>query len=83
MKRSGTGKAKHEMPPKQLDAGPTPRFLNIGRTAIGSAQASTDRRMVLADTALAAKTPYVSTRKLRHCWNTMVKPAPINPSFYC
>ena len=36
-----------------------------------------ERRMVLADVALAACNAYVSTKKLIHCWNITLKPAPI------
>lgn len=50
----GTGKAKHEIPPSTLDAGPTPMFRNMGRAAKGRPQASNDRKKVFALTALAA-----------------------------
>ena len=36
-----------------------------------------ERRIVLADVALAACNAYVSTKKLIHCWNMTLKPAPI------
>lgn len=65
--KKGTGSAKQQTPPSKLDAGPRPRFSNIGRAAMGIAHARTDRRMVLAETALAAYGPYVSTRKFIHC----------------
>ena len=36
-----------------------------------------DRSRVFAETALAAYNPYESTRKLMHCWNITLKPAPM------
>jgi hypothetical protein len=49
----GTGNSTQEIPPRRLAAGPLSRFTNIGRAAMGIAQARTDRRIVLAGTALA------------------------------
>ena len=54
MNMNGTGKAKQEMPPNRLDAGPTPMFRNIGLAAKGSPHASKERRNVFAEIALAA-----------------------------
>ena len=54
MNRRGTGNNKHDTPPSRLAAGPTPKFSNMGRAATGIAHARTERRIVLADTALAA-----------------------------
>lgn len=78
-KRKGTGSARHDIPPRRLAAGPTPKFSNIGRAAIGKAHAKTERRIVFAETTLEAKGPYVSTKKFRHCWYTMLNPAAIKP----
>lgn len=52
--RSGTGRARVAIPPRIDIEGPTPMFLNIGLTASGRAPARILRKMVLADTALAA-----------------------------
>lgn len=52
--RKGTGRARQEIPPSRLAAGATPILMNIGRAAMGIAQARIDRRMVFAETALAA-----------------------------
>lgn len=57
MNSKGTGNAKHEIPPSRLAAGPMPKFSNKGRAAIGIAHARIDRRIVFADTALAANGP--------------------------
>ena len=54
MKSTGIGRARQEIPPKILEAGPTPRFRNIGRAAKGSPHASNERRKVFAAMALAA-----------------------------
>lgn len=51
---NGTGNAAQEIPPSRLAAGPISRLNNIGRAAMGIAQARTDRRIVLAETVLAA-----------------------------
>lgn len=67
MNMKGIGKAKQDIPPRILHAGPTPRFKNIGRTASGKAQARSERSSVFPAIALAAYGPYVSTRKFRHC----------------
>lgn len=64
----GTGNARQATPPSTLAAGPTPICRNIGFAAKGSPHAMMLRRNVLAATAEAAKGPYVSTRKLIHCW---------------
>jgi hypothetical protein len=58
----GMGNARHEIPPSKLVAGPTPMFLNMGPAAMGKPQAKSERRMVLADVALAAYIPYSSTK---------------------
>ena len=57
--------------------GPTPIERNIGLTANGSPAAMKERRIVFAETALAAYMEYVSTKKLMHCWNITLKPAPM------
>lgn len=54
MSRKGTGNAKQEMPPNRLDAGPTPKPSNMGRAAMGIAHARRERKIVFAETALAA-----------------------------
>lgn len=77
MNNKGTGKAVHATAPKILHEGPTPKRANIGRTANGSPLAKILRRNVFADTADAAYNAYVSTRKLMHCWNMILNPAPM------
>jgi hypothetical protein len=57
IKMIGTGKARHAIPPSRLQAGPTPKFRNIGRAASGRPKASRERINVLAAKALAAKGP--------------------------
>ena len=54
MNNNGTGSARQETPPRRLIAGPIPMVWAIGAAATGRAQASTDRRIVFAETALAA-----------------------------
>jgi hypothetical protein len=51
--------------------------LNIGLAASGRPPAIKLRKNVLAETAEAAYSEYVSTRKLIHCWKIMLKPAPM------
>jgi hypothetical protein len=77
MNMKGTGSAKAAMPPRIDIAGPTPRWLNIGLAASGRPPAIKLRKNVLAETAEAAYSEYVSTRKLMHCWKMMLKPAPM------
>jgi hypothetical protein len=57
MNSSGIGSAKHEMPPRRLQAGPIPRFVNRGMAAKGRPQANKLRKKVLPAIALAAKGP--------------------------
>lgn len=57
MNKNGTGKARQEMPPSTLAAGPTPMLMNIGLAARGSPQANKHLRRLLAETALAAYGP--------------------------
>lgn len=73
----GTGMAIVATPPRIDIAGPTPRAWNMGLAARGSPAAKILRRKVFAEVALAAYTPYVSTRKLMHCWKMTLNPAPI------
>lgn len=73
----GTGSANAATPPRILIAGPTPRWLNIGLAASGRPPAIKLRKNVLAETAEAAYSEYVSTRKLIHCWKMVLKPAPM------
>ena len=54
MKMSGTGRAMAATPPRIDIEGPTPMLLNMGLTASGRAPAKMLRKMVLAETALAA-----------------------------
>lgn len=70
---NGTGIATAAIPPRILIAGPTPKVSNMGLAANGSPAAITERRTVFPDTALAAYIRYVSTRKLIHCWNIILK----------
>jgi hypothetical protein len=57
MNSSGTGSAKHDMPPRRLHAGPTPKFVNRGLAAKARPQANKLRKKVLPAIALAAKGP--------------------------
>jgi len=63
--------------PRTLIPGPTPMALNIGRAASGSPHAIKLLKNVFAAVALAAYSPYVSTKKLMHCWKMLLKPAPM------
>jgi hypothetical protein len=77
MKMNGTGIATVATAPKIDIAGPTPKLWNIGFATSGNAAAKTLLRNVFAETALAAYRPYVSTRKLIHCWKRTLNPAPM------
>jgi hypothetical protein len=57
MNMNGTGRAKQEMAPSRLAAGPTPMFKNIGLAAKGIAHDNRERKNVLAAIALDAKGP--------------------------
>lgn len=77
MNMKGTGIAIVATPPRIDIAGPTPKLWNIGIAINGNPAPMRDRSNVFADTADAAYRPYVSTRKLIHCWNMTLKPAPM------
>lgn len=77
MNKNGTGIAMTATPPRIDIAGPTPKLWNMGVATSGKAAARMLRRKVFPDTALAAYSWYVSTKKLIHCWKMILKPAPI------
>lgn len=47
----------HEIPPSNVAACATPIFMNIGRAAIGSPAATSERMIVFAEIALAPMDP--------------------------
>lgn len=78
MNINGTGIAITATPPRIDTAGPTPKLWNIGDATSGNPAAKKLRRKVFPDTALAAYSWYVSTKKFIHCWKMILNPAPIN-----
>lgn len=78
MNMNGTGIAITAMPPRIDTAGPTPKLWNMGDATSGNAAAKMLRRKVFPETALAAYSWYVSTKKFIHCWKMMLNPEPIN-----
>lgn len=57
MNMNGTGRARQDIAPNKLAAGPTPMFRNIGLAAKGIAQANRERKKVLDAIALDANGP--------------------------
>lgn len=51
---NGAGKARQEIPPSTLAAGPTPKLRNMGLAASGSPAAMRHLSRLLAETTLAA-----------------------------